>query len=58
MRASSILVISNSERMSIAMVLWLDWLFGNPTRLAELAGYTMGIYGLLTCFIYIHTHTT
>ena len=37
------------------MVFWLDWLFGNPTRLAELAGYTMGIYGLLTCLIYIRT---
>ena len=56
MRFVYIVVVSNFERLSIAMVFWLDWLFSNPTRLAELAGYTMGVYGLLTCLLYIHTH--
>ena len=42
MRFILLFAVSNFEHLGTAMVFWLEWLSGNPTRLAELAGYTMG----------------
>lgn len=52
-----IVVVSDSERLSTAMVFWLDWLVGNPTRLAESQDYIMeDIWApYLSNISYIHT---